>query len=86
MVQKLGFSGSYSIFGKDGKTMVPNERVHCSRGTSIHAVGYAGNMQYFVVYDDDMNAVEICNGKLSCGPGWIFSKKKEAEIRAALSL
>lgn len=62
MVQKLGFSGSYSIFGKDGKTMVPNERVHCSRGTKIHAVGYSGVMQYFVVYDDDMHAVEICTG------------------------
>ncbi len=62
MVQKLGFSGSYQLFGANGKTMVPNERVHCSKGTFIHAVGYAGNMQYFVVYDDDMNAVEICNG------------------------
>lgn len=62
MVTKLGFSGSYSIFAKDGKTMVPNERVHCSRGTKIHAVGYSGVMQYFVVYDDDMHAVEICTG------------------------
>lgn len=26
------------------------------------------------------------NPRLSCGAGWIFSKKKEAEIRAALSL
>lgn len=26
------------------------------------------------------------NARLSCGPGWIFSKKKEAEVRAALSL
>lgn len=26
------------------------------------------------------------NARLSCGAGWIFSKKKEAEVRAALSL
>lgn len=62
MVQKLGFSGGYQMFGPNGKTMIPIERVHCSKGTFIHAVGYAGNMQYYVVYDDDMNAVEICNG------------------------
>lgn len=62
MVQKLGFSGSYQLFGANGKTMVPNERVHCSRGTKIHAYGYAMNLQYFVVYDDEMHAVEICTG------------------------
>lgn len=62
MVQKLGFSGSYQLFGANGKTMVPNERVHCSKGTKIHAYGYAMNLQYFVVYDDEMHAVEICTG------------------------
>lgn len=62
MVQKLGFSGSYQLFGANGKTMVPNERVHCSKGTKIHAHGYAMNLQYFVVYDDEMHAVEICTG------------------------
>lgn len=62
MVQKLGFSGSYQLFGKNGKTMVPNERVRCSKGTKIHAYGYAMSLQYFVVYDDNMNAVEICTG------------------------
>lgn len=62
MVQKLGFSGAYQGFGANGKTMVPIERVHCSKGTLIHAYGYAMSLQYFVVYDDDMNAVEICKG------------------------
>lgn len=62
MVQKLGFSGGYQMFGPNGKTMVPIERVHCSKGTLIHAYGYAMSLQHFVVYDDDMNAVEICNG------------------------
>ena len=26
------------------------------------------------------------NARLSCGAGWIFSKKKEAEVKAALSI
>ena len=60
MVTHLGPADSFCLFGKNG--IERNQRVHCSKGTFIHAVGYAGNMQYFVVYDDNMNAVEICNG------------------------
>jgi hypothetical protein len=38
------------------------ESVHLSRGTKIIAHGYAMCVQYFVIYDDKMNAVEIFNG------------------------
>lgn len=61
MVTKLGKDNSDMLFGASG-TMEQNERVHISKGTLIYAFGYAGVMQQFVVYDDNMNAVEICNG------------------------
>lgn len=61
MVTQLGNAESFSLLGKNG-FMQQNKRVHCSRGTKIHAHGYAMSLQYFVVYDDDMNAVEICTG------------------------
>lgn len=49
------------LFGATG-TMERNERVHIGKGTRIYAFGYGMNEQEFVVYDDNMNAVEICNG------------------------
>lgn len=61
MITKLGKDNSYMLFGATG-TMEQNERVHISKGTRIYAFGYAMNEQEYVVYDDDMHAVEICKG------------------------
>lgn len=61
MIEKIGKSNMYSIFGKNGM-MQQLEKVKISKGTKIYAFGYAMNEQFFVVYDDDMNCVEICNG------------------------
>ena len=61
MITKLGKSNSYMLFGAGGM-MEQNERVHISKGTRIYAFGYAMNEQAYVVYDDNMNAVEICEG------------------------
>lgn len=58
MVTKLGKDNSYMLFGASGM-MEQNERVHIGKGTKIFAYGYAMNLQYFVVYDNEMNAVEI---------------------------
>lgn len=60
MVTQLGFAESFS-FGRNGM-MTRNKRVHIHKGTKIYAYGYAMSLQYFVVYDENMNAVEICNG------------------------
>lgn len=61
MVTKLGKDNSYMLFGSTG-CMEQNERVKIEKGTKIYAFGYGMNEQYYVVYDDNMNAVEICNG------------------------
>lgn len=61
MVTKLGKSESYCLFGASG-AMEQNERVHIHKGTLIHAYGYGMSYQKFVVYDDNMNAVELCEG------------------------
>ena len=61
MVTKLGKSESYCLFGASG-AMEQNERVHIHKGTIIHAYGYGMNYQRYVVYDENMNAVEICDG------------------------
>lgn len=60
MVTKLGKDNSYMLFGATG-TMEQNERVHIANGTKIYAYGYAMSLQYFVVYNDKMDAVEIGN-------------------------
>lgn len=60
MITKLGKADSFTLFGKNGM-MQQNERVHISRGTKIFAFGYAMSEQEFVVYDDNMNAVEIAD-------------------------
>lgn len=61
MVTQLGFAESFSLFGKDG-IMTRNKRVHIHKGTKIYAYGYGMSLQHFVVYDENMNAVEICTG------------------------
>lgn len=58
MVTKLGKDNSFMLFGATG-TMEQNERVHIAKGTRIYAYGYAMNLQYFVVYNENMDAVEI---------------------------
>lgn len=50
-----------SLFGANGK-MERLERVHLAKGTKIFAFGAYMCDQEFVIYDDEMNAVEICNG------------------------
>lgn len=59
MVTFLGMANSYS-FGKGGR--LDDHRVHLAKGTFIHAFCYNDIKQQFVVYDDNMNAVEICQG------------------------
>lgn len=62
MITKLGKADNqFMMFGATG-TMEQLERVHISRGTKIIAFGFAGARQNFVVYDDNMHAVEICTG------------------------
>lgn len=61
MITKLGKDNSFMLFGATGQ-MEQNERVRIGRGTLIYAFGYAMSEQRFVVYDDEMNAVEICTG------------------------
>lgn len=60
MVTQLGLAESYRLFGKNG--IQRNKRVHIHKGTKVLGVGYLGHEQWFVVCDDNMNAVEICNG------------------------
>lgn len=52
-----------SLFGVNGK-MEQLERVHLAKGTKIFAFGAYMCQQEFVIYDDNMNAVEIYKGKL----------------------
>lgn len=61
LVTHLGPAESYTLFGKNG-VMEQNQRVHLAKGTFLYAYGYAMSEQHFVIYDDDMNAVEICDG------------------------
>ena len=61
LVTHLGPDNSFNLFGRDG-VMEQNQRVHLSRGVFLHAFGYAMSEQHFVIYDDNMNAVEICYG------------------------
>lgn len=61
MVTHLGPDNSYNLFGKDGM-MEQNQRVHLAKGTFLHAFGYGMSEQHYVIYDDKMNAVEICYG------------------------
>lgn len=48
---RLGSSGLEQLY-----------RVHLSKGTIVFAYGFAMSKQTFVVYDDDMNAVELFLG------------------------
>lgn len=61
LVTHLGPAESYTLFGKNG-VMEQNQRVHLAKGTFLYAYGYAMSEQHFVIYDDNMNAVEICDG------------------------
>lgn len=61
LVTHLGPAESYTLFGKNG-VMEQNQRVHLAKGTFLYAYGYAMSEQHFVIYDDNMNAVEICEG------------------------
>lgn len=60
MITQLGKSNCFTL-GANG--MESLNRVHVSRGTKIFAYGYAMNEQLFVVYDDNMNAVEIARSE-----------------------
>lgn len=58
----LGAAESYSLFNASGH-MERNTRVKLAKGVKIYAVGYAGITQQMVIYDNDMNAVEIYTGE-----------------------
>ena len=60
MITKLGKADNQFMLGANGLEGL--ERVHIGVGTKIYAYGFAMSKQYFVVYDDDMHAVEICTG------------------------
>ena len=60
MITKLGKADNQFMLGANGLEEL--ERVHIGVGTKIYAYGFAMSKQYFVVYDDEMHAVEICTG------------------------
>lgn len=60
MITRLGKADNQFMLGANG--MEELERVHIGKGTKIYAYGFAMSEQYFVVYDDEMHAVEICTG------------------------
>ena len=60
MITKLRKADNQFMLGANG--MEELERVHIGKGTKIIAFGFAGVRQNFVVYDDNMHAVEICTG------------------------
>lgn len=51
---------------------------------SEKAVAIIGNTRDYVTKLKELGG--RFNGKLKCGPGWIFSKKREPELRTAFSL
>ena len=76
---------------KNAKASAKAEEVGRNAGDSLSYVDYSEKA--FAVTGDTRPVADKLkdlggrfNARLSCGPGWIFSKKKEAEVRAALSL
>lgn len=60
-IEILGTKSNQFMLGASG-SMEQLQSVYLHRGTKIIAHGYAMCVQYFVIYDDEMNAVEIFNG------------------------
>jgi hypothetical protein len=60
-IELKGIKQNQFMLGANG-LMEQLQSVYLHRGTKIIAHGYAMNVQYFVIYDDEMNAVEIFNG------------------------
>lgn len=60
MITRLGKADNQFMLGANGLEEL--ERVHIGKGTRIFAYGFAMSEQQFVVYDDEMHAVEICTG------------------------
>ena len=58
-IELRGESNGYML-GANGMERL--QRVYLHKGTKVIAHGYGMCVQYFVIYDDDMNAVEICEG------------------------
>lgn len=59
-IEILGTKSNQFMLGASG--MEQMQSVYLHRGTKIIAHGFAMCVQYFVIYDDEMNAVEIFNG------------------------
>ena len=59
-IKVLGVKSNQYMLGASGIEQM--QRVYLHRGTRIIAHGYGMCVQYFVIYDDEMNAVEIFNG------------------------
>lgn len=60
-IEILGTKSNQFMLGASG-SMERLQSVYLHRGTKIIAHGFAMCVQYFVIYDDKMNAVEIFNG------------------------
>lgn len=60
-IQYLGQSEAFTLFGANGMERL--QRVHLSRRTKLFAYGAGMSKQEFVIYDDNMNAVEIAHSK-----------------------
>lgn len=58
-IELRGESNGYML-GANGMERL--QRVYLHKGTKVIAHGYGMCVQYFVIYDDAMNAVEICEG------------------------
>lgn len=58
-IKILGTSESFTLSSKGLK---PQQKVHLAKGTKLYAYGGYMSKQEFVIYDDNMNAVEICIG------------------------
>lgn len=59
-IEIRGTKSNQFMLGATG--MERAQSVYLHKGTKIIAHGYAMSVQYFVIYDDEMNAVEIFDG------------------------
>lgn len=76
---------------KEVKKVVANEQTETIQAKGLQIVDYSEKA--FVIVGDTKAIKEKLkelggrfNARLSCGAGWIFSKKKETEVKAVLSI
>lgn len=61
-MENIKILGTSEIFTLSSKGLEPQQKVHLAKGTKVYAYGGYMAKQEFVIYDDNMNAVEICKG------------------------